>query len=167
MIIEDGEQVTISGTILDSHQEPIGEDAATVSLNNHEVAEVETAHNGHYVTDFMVAPGAMAHASFELEVRKSSFAAETIHFIGSDFARKGDHYFIAENVSLDRVLGPAFWIATVVFVLAYVLIAFELLHRTVAAMLGAALMMLISYTIGIINPDFRIAQVWFMLFKPA
>ena len=43
-----------------------------------------------------------------------------------------------------------------VFVLAYVLIAFELLHRTVAAMLGGALMMLISYTFGTINPDFRI-----------
>jgi len=156
MVIEGGEQITISGTIIDSHKEPINEAVATVSLNGHEVAEVETAHNGHYVTDFMVEPGAMAHASFELEVRKTSFTAETIHFTGSDFAQKGDHYFIAENISLDRVLGPAFWIATVVFILAYVLIAFELLHRTVAAMLGAALMMLISYTIGTINPDFRI-----------
>ena len=156
MVIEGGEQVTISGTILDSHKEPIGEAVATVSLNGHEVVEVETAHNGHYVTDFMVEPGAMTDASFELEVRKTSFTAETIHFAGSDFAQKGDHYFIAENVALDRFLGPAFWIATVVFILACVLIAFELLHRTVAAMLGAALMMLISYTIGTINPDFRI-----------
>jgi Na+/H+ antiporter NhaD/arsenite permease-like protein len=43
-----------------------------------------------------------------------------------------------------------------VFILAYVLIAFELLHRTIAAMLGAALMLCISYTIGTINPDWRI-----------
>jgi len=59
-------------------------------------------------------------------------------------------------MSLDRHLGPAFWISTVVFILAYVLIAFELLHRTVAAMLGAVIMLVISYTIGTINPEFHI-----------
>jgi hypothetical protein len=129
----------------------------TVCLNGQEVAEVETAHNGHYVTDFTVEPGAMAQASFELEVRKTGFAAETLHFTGSDFARKGDHYCVAEKVSPDRVLGPAFWIATVVFILAYVLIAFEPpAPDRCPPMLGAALMMLISYTIGTINPDFRL-----------
>ena len=155
-VIEGGEHVTISGTILDSHKEPVGEAVVTVSLNDHDVAHVETAHNGHYIADFMVEKDAMHTASLELKVKKSSFAAATKHFQGSDFAQKGDRYYIAEDVSLDRVLGPAFWIATVVFILAYVLIAFELLHRTIAAMLGASLMMLISYTIGTVNPDFRI-----------
>jgi len=155
-VIEGGMYVTIAGTILDSHKEPIGEAEVMVFLDDREMARVETAHNGHYVADFMVEKDTMAHASFELEARKTSFAAKTIRFSGNDFAFKGDHYYVAEDISLDRILGPAFWIATVVFVLAYVLIAFELLHRTVAAMLGAALMMLVSYTIGTVNPDFRI-----------
>jgi Na+/H+ antiporter NhaD/arsenite permease-like protein len=55
-----------------------------------------------------------------------------------------------------RILGPAFYIATIVFILAYIAISFELLHRTVAAMLGAALMLLITYTIGTLNPDYQI-----------
>ncbi len=154
--IEGGEYVTISGTILDSHKEPVGEAAVGVRLNGHDIMEAETAHNGHYIANFMVERDAMSDASLELEVHKTSFAAKAMHFAGSDFAQKGDHYFLAEDVMLDRVLGPAFWISTIVFILAYVLIAFELLHRTVAAMLGGALMMLISYTIGTINPDFRI-----------
>jgi len=155
-VVEGGDLVTIAGTILDSHQEPIGEAEVAVLLNDREVARVETAHNGHYVADFMVEKGVVPSASFAVEVRKTSFSSKTLPFSSDDFAFKGNHYYVAEDVSLDRVLGPAFWISTVVFVLAYVLIAFELLHRTVAAMLGAALMMLISYTIGTVNPDFRI-----------
>ncbi|OGQ98900.1 MAG: citrate transporter [Deltaproteobacteria bacterium RIFOXYD12_FULL_57_12] len=154
--VENGVHMTISGTILDSHKEPVGEATVIIRENGREVAEVETAKNGHYVTDFIADEQILQGAQFELEVRKVSFTNKSIPFQSADFAHKGDRYFIAEDVSLDRELGPAFWIATVVFVLAYVLIAFELLHRTVAAMLGAALMMLISYTIGTIYPEFRI-----------
>ena len=155
-VIEGGEHVTISGTILDSHKEPIGEARVSVVMDGHEIDEVETAHNGHFISNFMIEKGALERAPIELEVRKTSFTSHSVSFTAADFAQKGDHYYLASDVSLDRFLGPAFWIATVVFILAYVLIAFELLHRTVAAMLGAAMMMLISYTIGTINPEFRI-----------
>ena len=154
--IEGGDYVTISGTIIDSHKEPVGEAVITVDMDGHDVAHVETAHNGHYLAEFMVEAGAMETAGFDMKVRKTSFATRTIHFPGTEFAQKGKHYYVAEEVSLDRVLGPAFWISTVVFILAYVLIAFEFLHRTIAAMLGAAMMMCISYTIGTVNPEFRI-----------
>lgn len=153
---EGGQHVTVSGTIIDSHQEPVGEAEITVSMDGHDLTRVETAHNGHYVTDFMVTKDALQDGAFEVEVDKTSFETKTLHFSEDELAHKGDSYYVSENITLDRVLGPAFWIATVVFVLAYVLIAFELLHRTVAAMLGASIMLLISYTIGTINPAFRI-----------
>jgi Na+/H+ antiporter NhaD/arsenite permease-like protein len=154
--IEGGEYVTIAGTILDSHKEPVGEAVVEVSVNGHVLTEVETAGNGHYLAEFMVEKDVMRTAMFEMTSHKTSFATKTIHFEGSEFAKKGDHYYITEEVMLDRVQGSAFWIATIVFIVAYALIAFELLHRTIAAMLGAALMMCISYTIGTINPEFRI-----------
>ena len=154
--VEGGDYVTISGTILDSHKEPVGESVLEVDVNGHTITEVETLGNGHYVAEFMVEAGALDTASVELKFHKTSFASKTIHLSGSDFAQKGKHYYTAQTISVDRVLGPAFWIATVVFILAYILIAFELLHRTIAAMLGAALMLCISYTIGTINPDWRI-----------
>lgn len=152
----DGDTVTISGTILDSHKEPISEAAVKVSLNGHVVADADTAHNGHYFLEFMVEHGTMPSASIRLEVQKTSFKTKRVVFKGSEFATEGNHYYISEIFSLNRVLGPAFWVATIVFVLSYALISFELLHRTIAAMLGAAVLMCISYTAGTINPALRI-----------
>ena len=40
---------------------------------------------------------------------------------------------------MKRAISPAFWIATLVLLLVYALIAFEVMHRTLAALLGAAL----------------------------
>jgi len=154
--IEGGEKVIMSGSILDSHQEPIGEAVIEVSMNGHDVAQVETPHNGNYLAEFMVEKHAMETAAFEVKVHKTGFGTKTIELKGNDFAQKGEYYYVNEAVSLDRVLGSAFWIATAIFILAYALITFELLHRTVAAMLGAAFMLGISYTIGTINPAFRI-----------
>ncbi|MBW2109180.1 MAG: anion permease [Deltaproteobacteria bacterium] len=154
--IEGGDTVTISGTILDSHKEPVGEAVVEVDLNGKGVAEAETQANGHFVIDFMVEKHALETAAIELKVRKTSFADKTMHLEKQDFAQKGNHYYASEKIFVDRTLGPAFWIATVVFILAYVLIAFELLHRTIAAMFGAALMMCISYTVGTLVPEWRI-----------
>ncbi|MBW2172055.1 MAG: ArsB/NhaD family transporter [Deltaproteobacteria bacterium] len=154
--IEGGEYVTIAGTIIDSHQEPVSEAVIEFSMNGHELLVVETAGNGHYLAEFMVEKGVMHTATFEMNTHKASFVTKIVEFSGHDFAEKGGHYYVTEEVALDRHLGAAFWISTVVFIIAYILIAFELLHRTIAAMLGAALMMTISYTIGTINPEFHI-----------
>jgi Na+/H+ antiporter NhaD/arsenite permease-like protein len=156
IIVEGGEHVTIAGTILDSHKEPVGEAVIEIEMNGKPLMEIETGGNGHYLAEFMVERGAMDAAEFEMKIHKTSFEGKTVHMAGHDFAHKGDHYYATEKVMLDRHLGSAFWIATVVFIIAYALIAFELLHRTIAAMLGAALMMCVSYTIGTINPEFRI-----------
>ena len=154
--IEGGDYVTIAGTMMDSHQEPIAEMAIEVTLNGHDVAAAETGLNGHFVINFMVEKDALQTASIEMKIHKASFKTTIKQIEGSEFAKKGDHYYITEEIAVDRVLGPAFWISTFVFIIAYVLIAFELLHRTIAAMLGAAFMMVLSYTVGTINPEWRI-----------
>ena len=154
--IEGGDYVTIAGTMMDSHQEPIAEMAIEVTLNGHDVAAAETGENGHFIIDFMVEKDALQAASIEMKIHKASFKTTIKQIEGSEFAKKGDHYYITEEIAVDRVLGPAFWISTFVFIIAYVLIAFALLHRTIAAMLGAAFMMVLSYTVGTINPEWRI-----------
>jgi len=136
--------LSISGRILDNHKEPVDEAEVTILVNGKVMDRVETAHNGKYMVRFQLEKGVVQSATIEVEARKTSFKTQTLTFKGSDLAAKGDHYYISEDITLPRVLGPAFWISTIVFVLAYVLIAFELLHRTIAAMIGAALMMLIG-----------------------
>jgi Na+/H+ antiporter NhaD/arsenite permease-like protein len=51
--------------------------------------------------------------------------------------------------SYQIVMGPAFWIATSIFVLAYVLIVAEKIHKTIIAIFGAALMIVL----GIVTQD--------------
>ena len=155
-VIPGGDTINISGIVLDSHKEPIDEATIEILVNGKRVDQVTTAHNGRYVSRFQMEKGAIQSAVIHIEATKTSFATRTLEFKGSELAASGDHYYISEDLDLNRVLGPAFWISTVVFVLAYVLIAFELLHRTIAAMLGAALMLVISYTIGTINPEYHI-----------
>ena len=155
-IMPDGDTINISGIVLDSHKEPIDQATIKVLVNGKEVDQLTTAHNGKYISRFQLKKGEIQSSTIKVEATKTSFASRTLEFKGSELAQKGDDFFISEDPTLPRVLGPAFWISTIVFVLAYVLIAFELLHRTIAAMLGGALMLVISYTIGTINPEYHI-----------
>jgi Na+/H+ antiporter NhaD/arsenite permease-like protein len=154
--LKGGVTVNIAGVIYDTHKEPVGECHVTIYQNGKEVDYVETERNGKYMARFQVEKEGVLGGAFSVEAKKTSFKTQSVTFSGTDFAQKGDHFYIVEDLTLPRILGSAFWIATVVFILAYILIAFELLHRTIAAMLGAALMMGVSYTIGTINPEFRI-----------
>ena len=69
--------------------------------------------------------------------------------------QSGNTLFQAQaHLTLHRAVTPAFWIATLVLFLVYALIAFELMHRTLAAFLGAAAIMFISYVAGTFNPGY-------------
>ncbi|MBW2094405.1 MAG: ArsB/NhaD family transporter [Deltaproteobacteria bacterium] len=155
-LIPGADTVSISGFVLDNHKEPVPEAHVSILVNGEEVDLLETAHNGKYVSRFQLEKGKIQSATIGIKVYKASFQGKTLTFKGNELASKDKHFYISEDIVLGRVLGPAFWISTVVFILAYILIAFELLHRTVAAMIGATLMMTISYTIGTINPAYHI-----------
>jgi len=75
---------------------------------------------------------------------------------GSDFAVLENNFFLQQNISIRRSMGPAFWISTAILLGVYILISFDLLHRTIAAMLGAALALTISSTLGTLNPQYHI-----------
>ncbi len=92
----------------------------------------------------------------EISIFKPSYERKKIAVDPSKIGFDGNDYMVRADVEIKRTFGPAFWISTVVFVLAYALISFELLHRTLAAMLGASIMLVLSYTIGTINPEYHI-----------
>jgi len=70
---------------------------------------------------------------------------------------KGLTHFLAYTAfSMQRFQGTAFWIALVVFFGVYVLIAFEIVHRTLAAFLGAAVLLFITHTFGYYNEGFNV-----------
>jgi Na+/H+ antiporter NhaD/arsenite permease-like protein len=70
--------------------------------------------------------------------------------VGPD--QSGRRLFQASRTfTLSRQITPAFWIATLVLLLVYIIIALEWMHRTLAALLGAAMLLFISYTAGTFN----------------
>ena len=155
-ITPDSVTVNLSGHILDNHKEPIAEAELVILVNGAEMDRIVTASNGHYVSRFQLEKGQITTSTIQLKARKTSFGTRLLKIKAIDLARKGSHYFFSQDIVMPRILGAAFWISTVLFILTYCLIAFELLHRTIAAMLGAALMLLISHTIGTLWPAFHI-----------
>jgi Na+/H+ antiporter NhaD/arsenite permease-like protein len=60
------------------------------------------------------------------------------------------------SVQMARAVTSGFWVATLVLLAVYGLIAFELMHRTLAAFLGASLVLAVTYTAGTFFPEYRI-----------
>ncbi len=59
-------------------------------------------------------------------------------------------------ITLNRQSTPAFWLAAGILLAVYLIIVLEWLHRALAALLGAALMLFLSYTIGQFSDNFFI-----------
>lgn len=154
----------ISGTITNTQGKPLKEAALAVIVNGkHLEAEEEiiTSKAGRYEAELMLPKGTLPGARVEIEATKPSYkgsgrlALERIVLEQEDAS--GNAYYLAHyNLTLSRAITPAFWIATLVLVAVYALIAFEFMHRTLAAFLGASLILTITYTAGSFSPDYII-----------
>jgi Na+/H+ antiporter NhaD/arsenite permease-like protein len=163
--LKDFDKLYISGIVLDPHKEPVKEAEVKVLVggkphkiivDNQEEEKTFTSSHGTYQIEIRLPAGEINNSYINLEFSKTNYKDTTIELKKDDFAQKGNEFFVVKNVGLARFLGPSFYIATVVFIIIYALISFELLHRTIAAMIGAAIMLLLTYTLGTINPDYHI-----------
>lgn len=148
--------INVFGRIVDTENKAIDEVKIDVSVNGKVVDHVLTDEDGKYLSHFQIAAAEIPTAMIRIKAAKASFKVESREFKGAELPNRAGTFYLKSNMLLPRVLGPAFWISTIIFILVYAIISFELLHRTVAAMLGAGLMMFVSYTFGTIYPSFRI-----------
>ncbi len=156
------------GKIVNPHNSGVGDAEIEVFLNGKPLEPLREGHHGHggsqihtesdgtYQALFQVPKGILSTSTVKVRVYKPSYKEEDLSFTGDQLIKGPAGYLLRADLKIGRQTGPAFWIATIVFVLAYILISFELLHRTLAAMLGAATMLVISYTAGTINPEYHI-----------
>jgi Na+/H+ antiporter NhaD/arsenite permease-like protein len=162
---KDNETVYIFGTIKNYHKNPVKEAHVKVLLNQNRqnilindkwMEEIETSSQGTYRVEFKIPSRQIDNANVQLEISKNGYRTNIIDFKKSDFAQRGREFYAIRDVEILRTLGPAFYISTAILLLAYIVISFDLLHRTISAMTGAATVLLITYTIGTINPEYRI-----------
>ncbi len=168
--LKDKKILDVFGKVVNPHDTGVGDVELEVLVNgkkaeiiglgshgSHEDTGIKTEADGTF--QFKVAlPKDLDVKSHEIAIRafKPSYKDTVFKIDPSKIAQVGNEYMVRTDLKIERTTGPAFWIATVVFILAYILISFELLHRTLAAMLGAAVMLVISYTFGTINPEYHI-----------
>lgn len=164
---EAGEALSVYGRVTNPHGTGVGDVEIEVLLDGKALelsekvghdhgADIVTESDGTFQGRFTVPAGSLGQGKLAVSAYKPSYARKTFTVEQDHISTNRHMITIKADMEIERTTGPAFWIATVVFILAYVLISFELLHRTLAAMLGAATMLVISYTLGTFDPEYHI-----------
>ncbi len=145
-------QVTLSGWLVDPLGEPIHEAEVSAWVNDAPEAVVSgvTQPNGSFVLN-------LPPAQFDtvtLEIHRPHFQASSLPLDSAQVAQLNECGSAAlEPLELERRITSGFWVATLTFVLVLLLIALERLHKTTAALLGAALVLGVSFVGGALNPN--------------
>ncbi len=119
-----------------------------------------TGSQGNFLAVFLLPSGSLTEAGLEVKAAKSAWkdiapTPVTVVPVGVD--TQGTSLFQAQaELTMKRRITPAFWLAAAVLLLVYVIIAAELMHRTLAALLGAAFILFITYTLGTFNKNYFI-----------
>jgi len=156
--------LVVSGAITNVQGKGIKEAKVDFFLNGQKIEfeeEVTTSKAGRYEAEIKFPSGTLPAAKVELEAKKPSYkTSDEIHLdkiVKEKVDEKGDTYYLSHhNLTLQRTISPAFWIATLVLLAVYAIIAFEVLHRTLAALVGAALLLFITYTAGTFHAEYFI-----------
>jgi Na+/H+ antiporter NhaD/arsenite permease-like protein len=160
------DRLSLAGAVLNPEGQGVKEAEVEVLVNGRHVTPagkartIITGSQGHFLAHFVLPAGALAGAKVEVQVHKPNWrklepTSVKLLPLGQD--QSGNTLFQAQvHLTLHRAVTPAFWIATLVLLLVYALIAFELMHRTLAAFLGAAAIMFITYVAGTFNKGYFI-----------
>ena len=168
-----GDEVTLTlvGRVVNTGEEPILDAAVRVLLGNQEcpilvkgqlVDAVHTGDDGLFVADVPLSTTQMTEiktgqAQLASVATKAGFYQTRAVIASNDLHWEGTQAFARlPDVALANLFNAAFYIATITFVAVFALIAFHVLHDTLAAFLGATVMLGITYTVGTFNPDFQI-----------
>lgn len=158
--------LTVVGQVIDTQDNGVDEAEVrvlvrgvpqTLLIDGGESEVVYTDASGFYVVELALSGSVVESETMTVQVSKAAYRITREDFTRQDMARAGNHYYVGIlNSVLSRVLNPAFFISTAIFVMVFGLISLNLLHETIAAFLGAALMLGVSYFIGSFNADFWI-----------
>jgi Na+/H+ antiporter NhaD/arsenite permease-like protein len=132
----------ITGRIFDPQGQPIvaAEISARIPGEEEAIAEAESQGDGSWGLVLNHVPKEVT-----VHIERYHFVDQVIELDAVDLANLKDTRIVRiEKLALERKVTAGFWIATAIFVIVLLLIAFEILHSTTAALLGASAVLLVS-----------------------
>ncbi len=132
----------ISGHLIDPQGQPIVAAEVSAHLPDEEevIAKAESQDDGSWNL-------ALDHVPEDLSVRihRYHFVDQEIELVPAQLARLNETNILRiPELSLEREVTAGFWFASIIFAIVLLLIAFEKLHSTTAALLGASAVFLVS-----------------------
>jgi Na+/H+ antiporter NhaD/arsenite permease-like protein len=134
----------ITGLVYDGQNQPVAGAEVTLrtSTQDEPLTTAETQPSGRYA---LVLSGSIPD-DLTIHVERAHFQEEDITLSADSVQRlKAGESVVLADLTLPRQIGPAFWVAALIFVAMLVLIATGVLHNTLAALVGASLVFAVSY----------------------
>jgi Na+/H+ antiporter NhaD/arsenite permease-like protein len=154
-----GQVVNTQGANVDEAQVRVfvGQDPQTLTIDGKEVEVAHTHPDGSFVIDLMLPRTLIETETLAVGISKPGYRTARQGFTWQEVTQGSDRYYVSvPDIVLTRVFTPAFFLAAVIFLIVFVFISLNVLHETIAAFLGAAAMLGVSYFLGNSNPDFWI-----------
>jgi Na+/H+ antiporter NhaD/arsenite permease-like protein len=161
-----GDRLSLAGSVKNLQGKGVKEVDVEVLLNGRHLKPegkemgIITGSQGNFRAVFLLPPGALLGERLEVKAAKSAWkdiAPTPVKPVQVGTDTQGNSLFQAQaELTMKRRITPAFWLAALVLLLVYVIIAAELMHRTLAALLGAAVILFITYTVGTFNKNYFI-----------
>ncbi|MDP3182944.1 MAG: ArsB/NhaD family transporter [Desulfobaccales bacterium] len=161
-----GDHLSLAGSMKNLQGKGVKEVEVEVLVNGGQVKPlgkeetITTGSQGNFLAEFKLPVGTLPTATVEIKASKPCWREllpTPVKVLEAGTGPSGHRLFQAQGqFTLYRQITPAFWLATLVLILVYIIIAAELMHRTLAAFLGAALILFITYTLGTFDKSYFI-----------
>ncbi|MEW6659669.1 MAG: SLC13 family permease [Thermodesulfobacteriota bacterium] len=156
----------LAGTVKNTQGKGVKDVAVEVTVNGRPLqprgkeADIRTGARGSFAAEFTLPAGTLPGAEVQIQASKPSWRVSgptPVKLLADEVSGSGNRIFLAhQNIPLERRVTPAFWLASLILLVVYLIIALEWLHRTLAALLGATLMLFLSYTLGAFDSNYVI-----------
>ncbi len=145
----------ITGQLVDPQSQPVSEASITLVADGEEepLAEAESQEDGSWNMRLAELP----EGSSAIQIERPHFEAimlEVDEVVLEELSQ--DHAYASGTLALEREITPGFWAATLIFIGVLLVIAFEKLHSTTAALAGLSAVLMVTVVGQAIDPSWFI-----------
>lgn len=139
---QDDQALVLLGIIEDAQQQPVNGATITLQQDGEALTDATSQADGRFVLPI---PQPLPE-NFGIRITRAHFEEMALELDDSQISMlNAGETVVFDKITLNREIGVAFWIAAIIFVVVLILIASGITHNTLAALIGASLVLGISY----------------------